>query len=547
MKIVFVAHEFGFFKGHGGVASYLYNIVKYILDNYDDYKVYVLTYIYDKNCDLLQNEKLNIIKIEKKIEIVKKLEDINPNYVEVADYDAMCCEAMIKKHTGEKFTQTVFAVHHHTALRECYIWNSKLPIKYAPIYVKTQFERERTQIMLSDIQIAPSHFMANYVKQNYYINQEIKVYNHYAYNNYKTKEDLQNQFKNIYDIDNYINSFNIVLISRIEGRKNQKYLIDEFIRFKKDNNIENANLLLVGNSNVDEITGEEIVYQLYKEIEEKCLDYIHFYDFADAKTKNLFLSIADISVLPSFYENFPMAIVETVLVGIPVIASKNSGVCDYIEESCQFNPFKKGELAKRLTKFYKMNIEDRKQILNIQRNNLIEVTNPQKTIGNRLELFKNYKNKYIEKSFNYRIIETKDLANKNILPFEKNDCLIFIPNKANKKNVMEFISNFKYNENLIDKIIILNSEYIALDSIEDIACNQLPIIIPEAYKINTKDIIFSVLEYIYLNFHLLVQIKIEDMKIEFNNRTQLYKKYIEVVTHFQNNNQSNILEALYNE
>ena len=58
--------------------------------------------------------------------------------------------------------------------------------------------------------------------------------------------------------------------------------------------------------------------------------------------------------------------------------------------------------------------------------------------------------------------------------------MVFIPNKDNKKNVIEFISDFKYNENIIDKIIILNSEYIALDSIKDIASHQLPIIIPEA-------------------------------------------------------------------
>mgnify|MGYP004515552527 CR=1 FL=1 len=545
MKIVFVAHEFGFYKGHGGIAAYLYNIVKYILDNYDDYKVYVITYRYDTNCGLLQNEKLNIIKIRNEIETIKNLEDINPNYVEVADYDAMCLKAMIKKHIGEKFTQTVFAVHHHTALRECFIWNSKLLIKYAVPYIKTQFERERTQILLSDIQIAPSNFMANYVKQNYYVNQEIKVYNHYIYNNYKTKEELQNQFKDIYDIDNYEDSFNVILISRIEGRKNQKYLIEEFIKFKEENNIENANLFLVGNSNIDEITGEEAVYEIYREIEEKYLDYIHFYNFADLKTKNLFLSISDITVLPSYYENFPIAIAETVLIGIPVIASKNSGVCDYIDKSYQFNPFKKGELAKALYKFYKMKSEERKHILEIQKNTLLEITNPKKNIESRLELFKNYKNKYIEKKFNYRIIEIKDLINKNVSPFKENDCLVFIPNKNNKKNVIEFISDFKYNENIIDKIIILNSKYIALDSIKDIASHQLPIIIPEAYKIkNTKDIVFSILEYIYLNFHLLVQIKIEDMKIEYDDRTQLYKKCIEVETRFENNN---ILEALYNE
>lgn len=108
--------------------------------------------------------------------------------------------------------------------------------------------------------------MANYVKQNYYVIQEIKVYNHYIYNNYKTKEELQNQFKDIYDIDNYEDSFNVILIGRIEGRKNQKYLIEEFIKFKEENNIENANLFLVGNSNIDKITGEEAVYEIYREI-----------------------------------------------------------------------------------------------------------------------------------------------------------------------------------------------------------------------------------------------------------------------------------------
>ena len=55
----------------------------------------------------------------------------------------------------------------------------------------------------------------------------------HIYNNYKTKEELQNQFKDIYDIDNYEDSFNVILISRIEGRKNQKYLIEEFIKFKR--------------------------------------------------------------------------------------------------------------------------------------------------------------------------------------------------------------------------------------------------------------------------------------------------------------------------
>ncbi|MEI0799661.1 glycosyltransferase family 4 protein [Brachyspira intermedia] len=539
-KIAFVAHEFGFFKGHGGIASYLYNIVKYILENHNNYKVYVLIIEYDKNCDLLDNNNLSIVNIKSESDVLEELEKISPNYVEVADFLAFCIDSLIQKHLGKKFTNTIFAVHHHTAIRECYIWNSKLPLKYANYEIKNQFEKEKAQILLSDIQIAPSQFMANYVKQNYYINDDIKVYNHYIDINFTDKNTLYNEFINYYDLENYKDCFNIVLITRIEGRKNQEYLINEFINFKESNNIKNTNLFLIGNTNKDEITGEDIVFDLYKKVEEKYRDCIFFYDFADSNTKKLFYSIADLSILPSYYENFPMAIIETLCYGIPIMASKNSGCMDYIGSTVDymsFDPFKTGDLSKKIESFYKMTPKEKNDIINIQQNTLKNISDPSISIDNRLTLFNNYitKDKFYIKDFD--IIEPCDIINKT--PITTNKPIVYIPNDINKNLVIEFINSFYFNNNLIDKIIILSNHYIAINDTMDIVYNELPIII-----INHNPIT-NLIEYINDNLQYTVQISIDKLK-ENNNKSiktqTLFKECL-----IAENSNKNMLKELYND
>jgi len=55
-KIAFVADDFGFFTGHGGVGSYLVSMVEYILRNYPEMSVYLLINRYDKGCPLIKSK-----------------------------------------------------------------------------------------------------------------------------------------------------------------------------------------------------------------------------------------------------------------------------------------------------------------------------------------------------------------------------------------------------------------------------------------------------------------------------------------------------------
>ena len=71
-KIVFVAHEFGLYQGHGGIASYLYQLASLILKIYNkQYEVYVLASVCDKKCELLKKVTFICIRFKKEIIINK--------------------------------------------------------------------------------------------------------------------------------------------------------------------------------------------------------------------------------------------------------------------------------------------------------------------------------------------------------------------------------------------------------------------------------------------------------------------------------------------
>ena len=354
-KICFVAHEFGFFSGHGGIAAYLHNICKYILQSHKYLEVYILVNCYDKKSELLNYEKLHVIEISDSKDVYRNLTSINPDFVEVADYGAFALDCLLAKNLNGEFSNTIFAVHHHTASRECYEWNTLLPIKYANDFIKNWFMKEKLQIMLADAQISPSNFMSDYVRKNYFIHDEIRAFNHINVEHIKNKEILVNELSKIYDFEQFKGTFNIIIISRVEGRKNQRFLIDQFIKFRKK--VSKSKLFIVGNSNYDEITNEEYRFQIFKEIPIEYRNDILFFDFANAKQKDKFIAIGDLCVLPSTFESFSIALGETILKGVPGMASKYTGCCDYLGDTkdiTTFDPFDNNDLADKIEKFYNL-------------------------------------------------------------------------------------------------------------------------------------------------------------------------------------------------
>jgi glycosyltransferase involved in cell wall biosynthesis len=474
-KIAFVAHEFGFFKGHGGVASYLASIVAYLLNNYQKMQVYLLVDKYDENWPMQKSKNLHISQIRNEDECFTELSRINPDYIETMDFLGWCTRALMAKRLGLMFQNTVFALMHHTGIRESCEWNTQMPIKYMQPWMRNAFMQESAQIMMADIQIAPSSFMAKYVKRNYAIADKISVFVHHNELSPRSKEEIISDVEKYIDLIPYKNCFNVIFISRIEGRKNQIYLVREFCKFLDKTNA-NARLFLAGNSSPHEITSVDKRVVLYSQIPRIYRDKITIFDFMNQKQQMVLAAIGDVSVLPSFYESFSMAMLETLYRGVPLIVTKNSGVAEFIQPEWQFDPFTQGALCEKLELFYKTNNSMRKKIHDEQIKKYIAISNPKNTIDRRITMFDEFRYSP-QKPENFTIIDSKHWDD---MPDEfpnstKNFILITNNNTENISVVSEFAGNFSWPENANGKVIVLNNNYGYLENLHDAVNQGLPL------------------------------------------------------------------------
>uniref|UniRef100_UPI00117B9169 glycosyltransferase family 4 protein n=1 Tax=Gilliamella sp. Nev6-6 TaxID=3120252 RepID=UPI00117B9169 len=486
----FVAHEFGFYPGHGGIASYLYNICKYILLNHTGVELYVLVNCFDKKCDLLAFKNLTVISITNSKDVYEHLISIQPDFVEVSDYCALALDCLIAKNLKKQFSETVFAVHHHTASRECYEWNTSLPVKYANHFIKDCYMREKLQIMLADAQISPSSFMSAYVKKNYLIYDEVRAFNHLNVELVDNPKSIKEELSELYDLGQFSDTFNILIISRIEGRKNQRFLVEQFIKLKKK--VYNCKLFIVGNTNYDEITNEESRYQIYKDIPLEFRNDILFFDFADTKQKEKFIAIGDLCVLSSTFESFSIALGETIVKGIPGMASKYTGCCDYLgatKEVATFDPFDDTDLAEKIENFYNMSKEERMNILSIQQETFSKVTSPLITVDSRLNWI-NEKLKSRRKNGGRNIDSWQFINNQEVVKFMGKH-VILTPNNKKNKIIDNFLQYFKFNQNFTDKIIMFNENYAYINEVIDAVDYGCPILILNARNLFSEGSLLS--------------------------------------------------------
>ncbi|GEM_PF-5939783 len=486
MKLVFLTHEFGLFKGHGGVASYLYNLCKVILDE-SSHQITVFACAYDKSCDLLGNPRFSIETLVSDEWVYARLIDLDPDYVEAPDYCAFGLYSLIQKRLHGTLKNTVFAVHHHSASRECFEWNSGIPVKFANNFVRESFEKEKAQILLADVQVAPSIFMADYVKRNYLINDKVNVFPHPSLSNLENKSELA-PYKDFYDIESYAQSFNILAISRLEGRKNQARLIDQFIKFKNKYQI-SANLFLVGNANRDEITGEDFAYKLFKSVPIEERKYIHFCGYLPLEKQKPFILLADLAVLPSTFETFSIALGELAQRGVPCVASTYSGCCDYFGSTARnmtFNPFVQDSLYRVICDFYELTADQKEAIAKEQENEFKKLTSVNNAVTKRLKFISDC----VKDNTRIQLDLRKNRSNKNLklviemsktkdLIFEQGDYYVLVSCVEDKREVCEFIYNFKFNQNLSDKIIVLNDRVDLLVDAQDVVTRGLPVIFPK--------------------------------------------------------------------
>lgn len=395
-KIAFVVHEFGMFKGRGGIASYIYYLCKSILKyNKQQYEIHVLTPMYDERCELLEERHFKLHEITEKTVaeqgkmVSRILKKIQPCWVETSDYEGLCLEAMLARNAGcGQLQDTKFYVIHHTASRECYEWSYSLPFKLASGQLKHVHYRETASYYLCDQNIFPSYFLADYIKKMYGIKHYEML--RYTYDEPKrNSRDYKKEAGRHFHLDGLEGKFVISYISRIEGRKNQKYLIDSYIRFLNQTDTD-AVLIIAGNSLTNEIYHYDEMENLYLQIPPQYREHIWFYDFLQKEMYDLICSVSNVAVMASVFENFPIAMMEYVYMGIPVMASKYSGCKDYMGgyvELTAFDPFSEEDLADKLLRFSKLSGPEQKKAADIQYQKLHELCSPKNSLAKKFSCY----------------------------------------------------------------------------------------------------------------------------------------------------------------
>jgi hypothetical protein len=195
-NVVFVAHEFGLYKGHGGIASYLYNICKYLLEE-TNFNITVVCCVADEGCSFLESRKLTLRKIQKgnlkkqRASVLRIVESLHPDYLEIADYNALGLDCAISKSNGnERLQNTVIVTNNHTANRECYEWSCARDLLFSDKHLVARCQEERLQMLISDHCIAPSSFLAKYLKRNYSLISDVLVFANPYLNNTKKRDEL---------------------------------------------------------------------------------------------------------------------------------------------------------------------------------------------------------------------------------------------------------------------------------------------------------------------------------------------------------------------
>lgn len=172
------------------------------------------------------------------------------------------------------------------------------------LFVNTEIEKNE---LLNYIEIENSKIfiVPNAIEKSFPVNEKEKL-------DFKEENGL------------HLSDKNILFLSRIHRKKGLELLVKAFASLKNLNF--NVNLLIAGPDEGFKGKVEEMVKALGLEKNVKFLGSV------SGRTKEIVFSIADVYALTSYSEGFPMAVMEAIEAGVPVVVSDQTRIDTYISK-----------------------------------------------------------------------------------------------------------------------------------------------------------------------------------------------------------------------
>ncbi|QEW31530.1 glycosyltransferase [Erwinia billingiae] len=389
-KLCLVGHECGYYKGQGGIATYIEHTAKGFSKL--GYDVHVI-FLHGSELDVPGitswkiKDQLSIFKNSKAIDEV--LEKIKPDVVESTDFLGLVSYTLSKRARVGLSYNCKFINNNHTAIREVWEWGTNLDFfGCCPNWMAEIHQYERAQAILSDANFSTSTFLSNYLSSQY----ETTVQTCPSY--YELK-------KNIDDRNNHYSSTSLKILSlgRFELRKKQELLIKASCKLIKEGY--DLHVTLIGNSGDNFYNRKDYMDSCYSLIPISMKKNFSFFDFMPYKELQKHYQDYDLFVIPSPYENFPNTALEAISYGVAVAGSLTSGIADMVGPTANDMCFEKNSVSSMkqvILNYYGMSQEERSRVRQSQRESLDALVSFDNAIVKRIKMYEDVPAKSHEKT-----------------------------------------------------------------------------------------------------------------------------------------------------
>lgn len=503
MRICFVHEEYPEETNFGGIAIYQKNMAEELVKQGNE--VFVICRGLKENKKYVENG-VNITRIfveqtqnqiwnyeEYRRIVAKELINLQDNckidIIEVPDWGA---ETIF----FEKYRKVPIVVRLHTPLKVWLKYNKNNFGKVA----KKMLRWENYMIKHADLITCCSKALKNIIIKDFRIPpNDIFVTPNPA------------NIKNFYYDKNIKKNDELLFVGSLEERKGVIVLAKALnVVFKEYPNLK---IKFIGKDTTRNSKNISTIEYIKEIVEAKYQDNLIFVGQIPNYDLNLHLNQAKVGIFPSLFDNFPYVILESMITGIHIVGSKNSGMVEMLNDDTSiYNTGDYLDLAKRIIEKYKLSNERK-----VNKNNIKRV----KDVYNSKCVCKDIINYYKKAINNYKPFVVKEMS----------DVLSKIKVEENIKSVEKIdkgVANFVYKvvtekDKYIIKKYNYNYDFKLSNKLYNIyEKNNIKICKPINNKlIEINDNIYNVFKYI--NHNKFIKVKIDYANIIGINRKTVLK------------------------
>ena len=349
MKICLVHEEYPEETNFGGIATYQKNIAEeYAKSGHD---VYVICRGLQTDQNYIENgvniTRIFVSKTDNQIEdyieyrkrVAEKLRQLqNENKIEIIEVPDWGAETVL----FEPDRQIPLIVRLHTPLE---VWLKYNKNNFGAI-TDMMLEWEEKMLRAADFVTCCSHALKKMIVEDFQI-PENEIYvcpNPANITNFYRDETIEKQDA-------------IVFIGSLEERKGVIVLAHALnVFFEK---FPNTKAILIGKDtdrNSRNISTKEYIYSI---VEDKYHSNVEFLGQLPNSNLNFYLNASRVAVFPSLFDNFPYVVLESMLTGIHIVGSRNSGMPEMLEDEASIYETGDAEsLAKVIERKYCLSLEE---------------------------------------------------------------------------------------------------------------------------------------------------------------------------------------------